>query len=157
MSNSFHHHINRVAVTRNITARYGHDSKLQKLMSGLSNKELKILQKNSDLVHKLHEISKMDLNTATICLEEDFNLSLEAYIGDSCWIGVEDLEESKPKWINNTHVGWSVEGIKDFQNFALNFMLQEVRINIWMRYYAHKKESKSAKKETLEHSYGLYM
>jgi len=150
-------YLNRLAAIKNMSAKYNQNSTLQELLEKLSNKELRLIQKNSDLVDRIYEISKMDMNTASIILEEDFCLSLDDYEGNSCWVGIEEIEKHLPKWIRYTHVGWALEEIEEFMSFARDFFLQEVRINLWMRYYEHKKTSKPNQKELGYSGFGLYL
>lgn len=137
--------MNRTAVIRNMSARHGYSSELQKLMEDFSNRDLKILQKHPDLIDRLHAVAKMEANEITVTLEEDYGLTLDGYEGNSCWIGTQDLEERIPGWIKTTHVGWAVDGMESFMDFARKFLANEVRMNLAMRYVEYKRKNPGPK------------
>ncbi len=126
------------------------DLACQKLLDGLSVKELQILRNHPDLSERIREIRKMTLVQIIAELEEEFDLEVEK-LDSSYWINTEKLEGAIPEWFNTSHAGWnpgdgSVKGTGiSMIEWAKGFLMQEVRIDLWVRYLEHKKNEKPTK------------
>ena len=118
-----------------------HSSEYQRLLSGFSHKEINILQRHSDLIVRLREISKIDETAAKLELREEYDLEIDEYLSEDCTITTEKLEDAIPKWFSSNHCGWFMNDFDgNFLEWARNFLAQEVRMNIWLRYLEHKKK-----------------
>lgn len=131
-------YINRQAVIRNMTAHHSYDGEIQRLLRHLNSKELQILQKNLDLVDRVAEISKLETKELREILTLDHDLEIEAYPG-SIWLSVIDLVKRVPENLTNNHTGWWFDNEGEFTSWARDFLMQEVRINLMVRYIEHKK------------------
>lgn len=143
---------NKPAVIRNMTARQGFDSKIQELLSLLSNKELRIVAKHQDLQDRVVAISKMTPEELGDTLEKDFQLEVDQWPREEIWIHPRKLQTQIPDWFTSQHVGWEFSSQNDdLPKWARTFLMQEVKINIWIRYIEYKK--KEAKNERLNNYY----
>jgi hypothetical protein len=128
------------------------NSSFQKLLEGLSVKELDVLRRYPDLIDRVRDIAKLTEVQAIASLKEDFNLEVDGHLNGDVWIATEKLEEAIPEWFHSDHCGW-FKTVKDGEllDFAKNIMMQEVRINICLKYLEHKKDPKP------EIFYGQYL
>lgn len=117
-------------------------SVFQVLLDGLSAKELRILRKHEDLSDRVLIISKTPYTTLLNTIKESYGLLVENYHSGGVWISTELLQDSIPDWHKSTHSGWYLTANQgEFEVWARHFLMQEVRINIWLRYVEHKKNS----------------
>lgn len=150
---AFYPYIHRGAVIRNMAARHNYDSEVQRLLHHLNAKELQILQKNLDLVDRVSEVSKLDAKDLREILVIDYDLEVEAHTG-SIWISCTDIAKRVPENLANSHVGWWFEGEPEFVAWARDFLMQDIRINIMLRYIEHKREEA---KSSGPLQYGMYL
>ncbi len=127
--------INKQAMVRNMG---GGNSQYQSLLNGLSAKEIKILRKHPDLIDTVRDITKMTSVQLLAELKEEYKLEVDQYPSQDMFISTERLEECIPDWFSTNHSGWFISGGDDFQEWARSFLMQEVRINIWIRYLGHR-------------------
>jgi len=128
------------------------DKTFQNLLDGLSAKEVIILRKHQDLMDKVMGICKMTQIQVEAELREEFNLEIDTYNSHDCWISTEKLEDAIPDWFATNHCGWFKGNHDDeFMEWARDFLMQEVRTNIWIRYLEHKKNPKPSV------GYGMYL
>lgn len=114
----------------------------QSLLDGLSVKELAILRKHDDLLNRTLVISKMTEAMLLETVKEDYDLNAEEWQTGDVWISTEQIEDQIPDWFKSQHCGWYLSFEQgEFDVWARTFLMQEVRINIWMRYLEHKKKS----------------
>lgn len=141
--------INKRAVIFNMSQQ---DSQYQKLLEGLSTKELEILRRYPELIDKLRGISKLTSTQALAELKEEYGLEVDGHMNGDVWISTEKLEEAIPDWFHSDHCGW-FKTLQDgeFLDWAKQLLMQEVRINIWIKYLEHKKDPKP------EIFYGQYL
>lgn len=128
------------------------DKGFQNLLDGLSAKEVIILRKHSDLIDQVRDIVKMTSIQLQAELREEYNLEIDQYHSNDVWVSTEKLEDAIPDWFTTSHCGWfknSRDG--EFEDWARNFLMQEVRMNIWIRYLEHKKNPKPTP------GYGMYL
>ena len=132
--------INKKAMVFNMSQR---DSEYEKLLSTLSTKELGILQKHDDLIEKVKGITKMTQIQLLQELEDEYDLEVDQYNIENMWLSTEKLEDAIPDWFSTSHCGW-FKDVRDgeFTDWAREFLMQEVRINIWIRYQEYKKDHK---------------
>lgn len=120
--------------------RGGHN--FQNLLDGLSTKELRILRKHEDLCDRISEITKLTDKALLETLKGDHKLVVENYHDGGIWVGTDPLLGNFPAWHKSTHCGWYLTAKGgEYEDWARNFLMQEVRINIWIRYMEHKKGS----------------
>lgn len=140
---------NKTIRVNNLMVGQQGNAAFKRLTSSLSTKELKILRKHPDLIERVSAISKMNVRELEAELKEEFSLEVEPSSNGDCWISTDALDPYVPEWAKTGHCGWymgfddtSLLGA-DFEDWAQNFLLQEVRMNIWLRYMEHKKSGKS--------------
>ena len=126
------------------------DKTFQALLDDFSTKELTILKKHSDLLDKVRWISKLNLVQILAELKDEYDLEIDTYHNGDYFISTEKLEDAIPDWFQSNHCGW-FKGPAEFEVWARSLLVQEVRINIWIRYCEHKKNPKSTP------SYGMYL
>jgi hypothetical protein len=114
----------------------------QNLLEGLSLKELRILRRYPDLSARVGEIARMTTPELIEALSEDYKLNPIDCHGGDVWITTRKLEDSVPDWFATEHTGWMVSLTDgEFDAWAQHFLMQEVRINIWIRYMEYKKKN----------------
>jgi hypothetical protein len=117
----------------------------EKLFLSLTQREIGILRRNKDLIDEVHGIAKMSTGELITELKNSYNLDIDVLtpgklIGESYWIGNERLEDAIPKWFSTAHNGWhKFDENNDFSDWAKNFLLQEIRINLWIRLLEKRK------------------
>ena len=116
------------------------DSQYQKLLDGLSSKELEILQKNPDLITRVLEVTKMTEVQVLAELREEYDLEVDSFQTGEYWIGTEKVEDAIPDWFKSSHCGWFLNDTDagGLVEWAKSFLMQAVRANLWMRYLEHK-------------------
>lgn len=130
----------------------GGSQTFQDLLEGLSTREIIVLRKHTELIDRVREIANMNEPLILQELTEEYKLDVDLYQNGDIWIGTEQLEDSIPDWFETSHCGWFMnreEG--EFLEWAKQFLMQEVRINIWTKYLEHQKDPKS------EPHYGTYL
>ncbi len=129
---------------------------LHGLLDGLSSKELRILKKHEDLVLKVGRISIMHTAELVKEVKDDFGFEItRCHVRSDLWVNIgEDLLAFRPTWCEQTHFGWwlSVDD-GEFDVWARNILMQEIRVNISMRYLRDKKSTKSS--PVID--YGMYL
>ncbi len=114
----------------------------QILLDGLSTRELQVLRDHDDIVDQALEISKMSGGQLLEIIKEDYNLNPEKCHTGDVWIGTDQLEDRIPEWFKSQHCGWYMSFCEgQFDTWARNFLMQEVRINIWMRHLEELRKS----------------
>lgn len=131
------------------------NKEFQTLLNLLSTKEILILRKHDELMDKVHEISKMGVQTVLEKLQTEYALDIDHHVNGDVWIGTEQLEDGIPDWFESSHCGWFKSLDKEFMVWARTFLMQEVRINIWIQYLEHEKEK--AKLDMLYPNTGMYL
>ncbi len=127
---------NKQAMVRNMG---GGDSRYQALLNGLSTKEILILRQHPDLIDAVQNIIKMTSVQLLAELKEEYDLEADQHPTQDMYISTEKLEVCIPDWFLTDHSGWFVSSGDNFQEWARSFLMQEVRMNIWLRYLEHKK------------------
>lgn len=130
----------------------GGNQTFQELLDGLSTKEIMTLKKHKDLIERIHDIVQMNEALVLQELREKYRLDLDLYQNGDVWIGTEQLEDTIPDWFETSHCGWFMNrGEGEFMEWARRFLMQEIRINIWIRYLEDQKNP------NLEPHYGTYL
>jgi hypothetical protein len=154
-------HINKAAVIRTLSAQSGYDSEMQELLDTFTTKEIRILRRYPDLIDRIYQISQMT-NTSLLEVldsEHDLRPAVSPAGTADCWLSLGKLNSRIPLWYPVSHVGLWFDGKEgsDFREFGQFLLLQEVRVNLWMRYIEYKKEkAKSSAVDLRSHweSYG---
>lgn len=122
------------------------DPLYKELMRGFSAKELRVLVKHPDLVVAIREIAEADVVDVADRLETDHDLAVDDYTGGRICIGLDRPEEEYPSWIRPEQAGWfkDIAG-GEFLEWGRKFLLQGVRVQIWVRYLEHKDKEKNKK------------
>ncbi len=115
----------------------------QGLLNGLAAEELGILRKNPELRDRVREITKMTTVQLEAELREEYNLEIDQYNSQDVWISTEKLDDAIPDWFTTSHCGWYTDSRNgEFMVWARDFLMQEVRINLWIRDMEDKKNPK---------------
>jgi len=115
----------------------------QGLLNGLAAEEIIILRKHPDLRDSVREITKMTTVQLQAELQGEYNLEIDQYSSQDVWISTEKLDDAIPDWFETCHCGWWVPSQGEgFMQWARDFLMQEVRINIWIRDMEDKKNPK---------------
>ena len=125
------------------------------LLDSLSVKELKILKRHDDLVKRVVEICKLTKMGLLQTIREDYGFDIQNCNNGDVWIEASEVVENlTPKWITKgqlPHCGWYLTFNGDdneFAPWARSMLLQEVRINGWIRYMEHKLDVATASKKS---------
>jgi len=119
------------------------DRTFQDLLDGLSTKEILIMRKHPELLGRVQEICKMTDVQIIAELEDEYDLEIDQYNSENKWVCTEKLEDAIPDWFSTSHCGWFKDARNgEFEEWARDFLMQEVRINIWIKYLEHKKNPK---------------
>ncbi len=114
----------------------------QSLLDGLSLRELVVLREHDDLMERASEIAKMSETTLLETIERDYDLEPQTWQTGEVWVGTEQIEDRIPSWFKSQHCGWYLSfSDGEFDVWARNFLMQEVRINIWIRYLEDQKKN----------------
>jgi len=141
---------NRFAYIGNLFIRHGCDLETRELLEKLSIKEIDILLKHLDLLERVKTIAKMSDMHLDHLISTEYGFRVDSWSDGDYLLSVSELDQRAPNWWQSGHIGWMFEvgNAKQFSKWAKDFLMQEVRINIWMRYIEHKKAS--LKSKTLE-------
>lgn len=133
--------IHRSSFVNNLFIRHGCDRETRDLLEKLSNKELQILVVHVDLLDRVKTIAKMSELHLDHVIRTEYGFRVDSWGAGDYLLSVSKLEENAPSWWNSQHVGWTFQqnDVAQFCKWAREFLLEEVRINIWMRYIEHKK------------------
>lgn len=122
------------------------------LLDQLAVKELKVLKRHDDLVERVIEICKLTKMGMLKTIRDDYKFEVTNCENGDVWIDASDsCEGLTPDWIKPQqlpHCGWYLSFNGDdneFMPWARNMLLQEVRVNAWMRYMEHKLDVASGK------------
>jgi hypothetical protein len=131
----------------------GLDSKVfNSLLDQLAVKELKVLKRHDDLVARVVEICKLTKMGLLKAIRDDYKFEVQNCQNGDVWVDASDsVDGLTPDWIDKgqlPHCGWYLTFNGDDSEFvpwARNLLLQEVRVNAWMRYMEHKLDVASGK------------
>lgn len=119
---------------------------LRAMLDDLNFTELKVVQQNEDLNHAIQRLAEASEEEMLRVLKHKYNLSFMSCENGECWIDAEGLEDMEPEWLKEkiNHFGWYVG---DLTNWCRRFLLQVVRVNIWMHLLEKSRtEKKSSRK-----------
>ncbi len=128
------------------------------MLDALPSNELEILGHHSDLQDRIHEIVSMSVDKLTDTLTKDFDLIVSQYGTGEVWIDVEKLEDAVPDWLDTRHFGWYIF-TSELIEFCRDFLMSEVRTNIYIRYLEHKQSLENTQSATrlLGDGFGNYI
>ncbi len=142
MSLNFLRYLNKSSIMRSMSHK---DGGYRELLDGFSGQELRVLRENPDLVSRVKEIAKMSVTQVLTELREEYSLEVDQYEEGSRWINTEKLDGAIPEWFYSDSWGEHVSAREgEFMGWSRNFLVQDVRINIWVRYLQQEKREKSA-------------
>lgn len=141
----------------------GLDSKIfNELLDSLGVKELKVLKRHVDLTERVVEICKLTKMGLLKTIRDDYKFKVENCQNGDVWIEASDsVDGLTPDWIDDgqlPYTGWYLTFNGDdneFMPWARNMLLQEVRVNAWMRYMEHKLEVASGKSEKAQNPFEM--
>lgn len=141
---------NRSAFVNNLFIQYGCDRETRELLEKLNNDELKILVKYPDLLERVKTIAKMSDFCLDHLIRTNYGFRIDSWAAGDYLLSVSELGQRAPDWCQSEHVGWTFHtgDVPQFCKWARDFLMQEVRINVWMRYIEYKKAA--LKSNTLE-------
>lgn len=133
------------------------NSEVRKILDALPTKELEILEHHPDLQDRIHEIVNMPVDDLTDALTKNFDLIVSQYGTGEVMIDIEKLEDAVPDWLETRHIGWYIL-ISELIGFCRDFLMGEVRTNIYIRYLEYKQSLEDTHSATilLGPGYGNY-
>ena len=132
-----HYEAQREIILRRIS---GADRQFLQLLDELPTNELKILEHHPDLIDAIRDLSHGTLSELRSLLENQHKLEIEGTSIDGYYIDTAKLDDYWPEEASPEEVGynsWWIEW-KDLLFWMKNFLLEEVRINIFFRYIEYK-------------------
>lgn len=133
---------NRVHLIGRIADEQSGGDIFQGLLKQLSLQELVALNQHGDLKDRIKKITQLTDTAAMSILRTDYDLLTENCHTGEVWISTDELDDALPKWCETSHCGWYLTvSDGEFLEWARDFFLQEVRINIWMRRLEKAKSS----------------
>lgn len=137
----------RPAFINNMSIRHGLTKESRDLLQKLSSKELEILLHHDDLLDRIKEIAKMPKEELDQALRTNYKLKVDSWWAGDVLICASEEASKPPSWWQDLHIGWVFDAndTDELCAWARDFLLQEVKINLWMRYIEHKKSKQKAK------------
>lgn len=137
----------------------------QEMVESLSIKELRILNKNPALINRIKWISLQKNKEELVKIILDYGLETINCQNGDVWIGNKtELDKFSPSWADDSlpYNGYYFNFDKEFAPWARNFLLQDVRCNIWNKYLEKKLNDRSSKSQknltnNAEEYFGLYL
>jgi hypothetical protein len=124
----------------------------REMVNTLSTKELTILRKNEDLIERMRTICKYSLNQMMTHLSEHYGIKISYTTDDlDAWIYVDDdIQDLDPEWVirkprrtkgktSFPYAGWYLSE-EEMLDWGRDLVLQEVRVNLFLRYFIRKEE-----------------
>jgi len=126
------------------TVRTAEVSVFQALLNKLADREVRMLRSETDLIERVRQIANYDTSGLLKVLKNDFSLGIEHVAidcsGTEVFIDIEKLIDIIPDWVDNEHCGWAFNlGRIQFPVWARQFLMQEVQINLWIRFFENRK------------------
>jgi hypothetical protein len=127
--------------------QHGCDKETRDLLCKLPLKELDILVKHTDILGRVKNIAKMSYFHLEHLVTSQYGLKVDAWGSGDYYLGVTGIDDRAPSWWHSDHVGWifHLGDTPQFTAWARDFLMQEVRINIWMRYLEYKRTELKSK------------
>ena len=151
-----HSKMNRGIIVANIAITHGADSDFRELINCLTLEELKILKLDEDLIQRVKDVLKLSAEDLREYMVRTWGLLVEECQNNDWWFDIEGVRERCPKWSRATIEGHYVDG-DDFVNWARMWIMQEIRVNINIKYIkelrAAAKEKKEKERRDLEEQY----
>jgi len=143
-------YFNQKAIAFNLSSG---DPTLLTMLQALPVNELVVLQKNEDLLERCVEIADMDVRELAPLLRDEYSIELAEFGNGEMWADTGGLDDAVPEWMEGRtrHCGWYIETAKLLE-FGQEFLMQEVRVNIYSRYLEHKSEKSGS-----DSGYGNYL
>ena len=169
MTQYLYPHINAAGLVHNLASG---DGRAKVLLNTLSGRELRILHKNRDLLERIVEISQTNGVSLWTELHDRFDIEVLLcgsgtgdYWANTTDERVKSLPEEFKEWYKATgHTGWYLGTQIEFNMWAHDLLLQEVRTNLMIRYIEYKRAEKKKIKATesqqaagIVESYGFYI
>jgi hypothetical protein len=139
--------IHKNTYVNNLFIPHGCDKETRDLLCKLPLKELDILVKHMDILERVKNIAKMSSLHLDHLMTSQYGLKVDAWSDGDYYLGVTNIEDRAPRWWHSDHIGWTFHtgDTAQFCAWARDFLMQEVRINIWIRYFEHKKAELKSK------------
>ncbi len=119
------------------------DPVVEELILNLNMQHIRSLGKNPDILSQIQDICVLDKAMLISELESTYLLDIEPMDTGEYWIGVGECGAAVPDWFDevNGHYGWLIKD-EDLVDWARDFLMQNVCINLNIRYLLHKEEEK---------------
>jgi hypothetical protein len=136
--------LNRGIIVANIAITHDAGNDFRKLIDDLTLVELRILKQDEDLIQRVKDILELDAEGIREHMVKVWGLSAESCQNDDWWIDIENIREQCPKWSRAIIEGHYIDG-DTFVKWGQKWLLQEVRVNINIKYIAELRDAKKKK------------
>jgi len=137
---------NRGIIVSNIAITHGAGNDFRKLINCLSIEELKILKLDEGLIKRAKDILKLDAEGLREHMVKKWGMLVEECQNNDWWFDIEGVREKCPIWTRAQIEGHYIEG-SDFVKWAQQWLMQEVRVNINIKYIEELRAAAKQKKE----------
>jgi len=137
---------NKGVIVANLAIHYRAGTPFRKLIADLTLTELRILTKNEDLGQRIKDISYMEADDLREHMIKHWGLEVESCQTEDWWVDIEPVRKKLPAWSRATIEGRYIHG-EDFVEWGRKWLLEEVRVNLSIRYIQDLREKEKLKKE----------
>ncbi|KKL98057.1 hypothetical protein LCGC14_1828240 [marine sediment metagenome] len=137
---------NKGVIAANIAITHGASNDFRKLIDCLSVEELKILKQDEDLIQQVENVLELDAEGLREHMVKTWGLLVEECQDNDWWFDIEEVRKRCPKWSRAVIEGHYVEG-GNFVTWARQWLMQEIRVNINIKYIKELRDAVKEKKE----------
>jgi len=137
---------NRGIIVSNIAITHGAGNDFRKLIDCLTIDELKIMKLDEDLIQRTKDILTLDAEDLREYMVKAWGLTVEECQNNDWWFDVEGIREKCPIWSRAQIEGHYIDG-PDFIKWAQQWLMQEIRVNINIKYIEELRAAAKQKKE----------
>ncbi len=132
------------------------DGEVLRLLQILPAQELAVIKTNTDLLERIQEIAEIDVVEMLQILQSDFSLDVKPFSNGEMWLGTDNLDDAVPDWFYTQHIGWYLDAA-DLLKFGQDFLMGEVRMNIYLRYLEQQAEKVAKEAAASSRGVGQYI
>lgn len=137
---------NRGIIVSNIAITHMAGNDFRKLIDCLTLEELKILKLDENLIQRVKDVLDLEAEDLREYMVKTWGLVVEECQNNDWWFDIEGIRERCPKWARATIEGHYVDG-GDFVKWAQQWIMQEIRVNINIKYIEELRAAAKEKKE----------